>query len=375
MQKESRPKHKTRRKKHSIDPLVQYSRISTTLLNFKKTPRAGIIASASTDRTIKIWNILGKNTKTLTGHSYSIFSLIADPHSSLLISGSMDKSIRIWDLKARKMKNCLTGHKHSVSALCLIPKLLWKSKVLRCLASGSYDKSIHIRDLESYKVKYTLKGHTHGVSSIIYYAEKGYLVSGSFDYTVKIWDINISTPICIQTLQGHSWEVTQILQLKYNNLTLFASSSKDPLSGVILWGHKGLGESGESGEPGEWEDLENLQTLEEDVNDRMSCIQQLSQGCLVTGSRKGLIKRWNLESLPILENKPMGVVGEPTQVLRMHANWVKSIIELCPGIIATSSADHSLHFLDFYRERRLKYTCTHEDAINVLTNILALKYT
>jgi len=57
-----------------------------------------LLASASIDNTIKIWNIEnGKCLMTLTGHTDCIESL-AYLGNNLLASGSEDTTIKIWSL-------------------------------------------------------------------------------------------------------------------------------------------------------------------------------------------------------------------------------------------------------------------------------------
>ncbi|WP_425475835.1 protein kinase domain-containing protein [Fischerella sp. JS2] len=58
------------------------------------------LASGSTDRTIKLWNVAtGKQIRTLTGHSDSVYSVAISPDGKTLASSSIDKTIKIWRLK------------------------------------------------------------------------------------------------------------------------------------------------------------------------------------------------------------------------------------------------------------------------------------
>ncbi|KAI0010219.1 WD40 repeat-like protein [Xylariaceae sp. FL0662B] len=72
------------------------------------------------------------------------------------------------------------------------------------LATGSYDSTIKLWDIETGEVIRTLHGHTMGIRSIQF--DDRMLVSGSRDGTVKIW--NWRTGACINTLNHQGGVIT-----------------------------------------------------------------------------------------------------------------------------------------------------------------------
>ena len=68
------------------------------------------------------------------------------------------------------------------------------------LATGSYDTTIKIWDIATEKCVRTLRGHTSGVRSLQFDDTK--LISGSLDKTIKVW--NWRTGECLSTFPGHS---------------------------------------------------------------------------------------------------------------------------------------------------------------------------
>ena len=69
----------------------------------------------------------------------------------------------------------LTGHTNWVCSVFAINNLI---------ISGSYDNSIKIWDIETGKCMNTLNGHTYSVSSV--FAINNFIISGSCDNSIKI---------------------------------------------------------------------------------------------------------------------------------------------------------------------------------------------
>lgn len=93
------------------------------------------------------------------------------------------------------------------------------------LATGSYDSTIKIWDIETGDELRTLRGHTSGVRCLQFDCTK--LISGSLDHTVRIW--NWRTGDLLKTHTGHT---AGIIGLHFDG-TLLASGSKDTT--IKIW--------------------------------------------------------------------------------------------------------------------------------------------
>ncbi|KAJ9659115.1 hypothetical protein H2201_007517 [Coniosporium apollinis] len=91
----------------------------------------------------------------------------------------------------RYSEKVFKGHTNGIMCLQLEDNIL---------ATGSYDSTIKIWDLDSGEEIRTLTGHTAGVRCLR--LEGCTLFSGSLDRTVKVW--NWRTGVCKRTLTGHS---------------------------------------------------------------------------------------------------------------------------------------------------------------------------
>lgn len=93
------------------------------------------------------------------------------------------------------------------------------------LATGSYDNTIKIWDIETGEEIRTLQGHDSGIRCLQFDDTK--LISGSIDRTVKIW--NWHTGECLSTLLGHSGGV---IGLHFDS-TILISGSTD--KAIKIW--------------------------------------------------------------------------------------------------------------------------------------------
>ncbi|KAK2808703.1 hypothetical protein FQN49_008685, partial [Arthroderma sp. PD_2] len=85
----------------------------------------------------------------------------------------------------------LEGHNDSVMCLQIHDNYL---------ATGSYDATVKLWDLNSGELIRTFEGHTAGIRALQFDGHK--IISGSLDRTIKIW--NWQTGKCVLTFSGHN---------------------------------------------------------------------------------------------------------------------------------------------------------------------------
>jgi WD40 repeat protein len=154
------------------------------------------LISGSADQTIKIWDFnTGEELRTLTGHSSFVNRLALTPDGRLLISASADQMIKIWEIATGRELRTLTGHTSPIDALVITPDG-------RHLISGSVDQTIRIWEIATGQELRTLAGHGSSVNALVITPDGQRLISGGADKLIKIWDINTGEEI--RTLAGHS---------------------------------------------------------------------------------------------------------------------------------------------------------------------------
>lgn len=284
----------------------------------------GKLASASTDKTIKIWDI-SINSKqmntpicTLKGHTESVYSII-QLSDKQLVSSSKDKTIKVWDIsdiENPKELFTLKGHNNVITSLIELSSV---EKIRnKLIASASFDTSIIIWDLNNKRECFTLKGHGKYIYALILLDKMKNTIASSSYKEIKIWDIN--TQKNIETLEGHSGWIYALSLLSDGRLV---SGSYDKT--IIIWdiekklqittitGHLQAIQSlicieGDRIVSGSWDKsiriwdvgggkggYKEIATLSGHSNEVL-CLCDIGNGMLASGSDDSLIKIWDISN-------------------------------------------------------------------------------
>ncbi|WP_246442715.1 hypothetical protein [Rhodococcus triatomae] len=197
----------------------------------------GIAASASYDRTIRLWNVDGPRAQVgppLVGHTSWVTSVAFSPDGALLASGSGDHTVRLWDVRdpehPRPIGGPLEGHDGAIYMVAFSPDG-------RTVASAGDDGTVRLWNVEDPEAVVDrsppLRGHTAAVRSVAFSPDGRTLVSGSDDLTARLW--NLSDPAAPEPwgppLVGHSDTVHSVAFSPDGSL--LATGSDD--QSVRLW--------------------------------------------------------------------------------------------------------------------------------------------
>jgi WD40 repeat protein len=177
------------------------------------SPNGQLLATGDTLGDVQLWQVAdGQKYLTCQGHTNRVWSVVFSPDGTCLASSSDDCTIKLWSLEHQSLKhqsfepqsfdhgtclNTLQGHTDWVHTLAFSPDGTR-------LVSGSDDYTVKIWRLSSGTCLQTLDGHSSWVQSVAFSGDGRWIASGSDDQTIKLWDAQ--SGVCLQTLQGHhSW--------------------------------------------------------------------------------------------------------------------------------------------------------------------------
>jgi len=156
------------------------------------------IASCSEDRVLNIWSIAEPMLlQSCVGHEGGIWSCAFFDGDRYLVSAGEDAVLRIWKADTGELETILTGHDAQVSGCAALDS----DRVV----SASHDGTLAVWDWRSNRMISRLKGHAAAVWSCSVSLSSNVIVSSSVDKTLRAWDIDTGKEL--QRFEGHSGPV------------------------------------------------------------------------------------------------------------------------------------------------------------------------
>ncbi|KAI3471637.1 hypothetical protein Pfo_028287 [Paulownia fortunei] len=166
-------------------------------------PSGKYLGTASFDKTWRLWDVeTGEELLLQEGHSRSVYGISFHHDGSLAASCGLDALARVWDLRSGRSILALEGHVKPALGVSFSPNGYH-------LATGGEDNTCRIWDLRKRKCLYIIPAHSNLISQVKFEPQEGYfLVTASYDMTAKIWSSRDFKPV--KTLSGHESKVTSL---------------------------------------------------------------------------------------------------------------------------------------------------------------------
>lgn len=156
---------------------------------FSKT-QANIIAAASSDKNVYVWNWeTNKMLKKLGGHKDEVNGVSFHHNKAMMVSSSDDATACVWDYHEGLRLRTLTEHTKAVyGAVFLGPEN--DNNVATC----SFDQKVRMFDLRTKDIVETFQAHTDDVIGIDFSTNNRMLATGSDDGCICLWDMRMWGP-------------------------------------------------------------------------------------------------------------------------------------------------------------------------------------
>lgn len=140
------------------------------------------LMSGSDDFTLFLWcpEKESKPIARLTGHMQLVNDVKFSPDGRKIASASFDKSIKLWDGRTGKYLSSLRGHVGAVY------QISWSSDS-RLIVSGSADSTLKVWDVGKTKILGDLPGHADEVYAVDWSPDGCRVASGGKDKVLKMW--------------------------------------------------------------------------------------------------------------------------------------------------------------------------------------------
>jgi len=199
-------------------------------------------------------------------HQSAINCMLISSDKQRLISGGIDGIIKIWCLQSglliKSLPNIYNDKTWSIKSMINLPNT---NEILIC----SKLRVLRVLNLATYAFTLELKGHLWGVSCAELLTNET-LLSGSFDNTIKVW--NLKSRRCVETLTFRK----SLFALAKIDESKFVCANNDTLQ---IWNANGDGK------------FEAIQTISSDLGFFNDLKVDVNANILITSSLKLIVIR------------------------------------------------------------------------------------
>jgi len=158
---------------------------------------AQFLASASDDMTIRLWDVAGqKAVNTFAGHTNYVMCLNFNHKGNMLASGSFDETVKLWEVKSGHCINTLPAHSDPVTAVHF-------NKDSTLVVSSSYDGLCRVWNSSNGMCLRTIIRDDNPPVSFVRFSPNGlYILVCTLDNNIRLWKYDKNE--CAKTYTGHT---------------------------------------------------------------------------------------------------------------------------------------------------------------------------
>jgi WD40 repeat protein len=202
--------------------------------NVAFSPDSTLLASASDDKTVRLWSLKTGQSRVLAGHTDEVWRLTFSPDGKRLASAGKDRSIRVWDVETGAAQ-VLTGHEGGIDKLFFPPDG-------KRLISGSKDGSARLWDLDTGRAR-VMPGPPNASVDFGPSPDGRSLVVSARTPEARLWDVERGES---RPLKGHTADIRRVAFSPRGDLLATGGNDGEVRlwragngQGRVLTGHRG----------------------------------------------------------------------------------------------------------------------------------------
>jgi WD40 repeat protein len=274
------------------------------------SPDGTSLVSGSDDCTVKLWDVqTGGVAKTFSGHTERVWSISISADYTTIASGSADRTTCLWSIQTGECYYTIQQQDivRHVSFSPINPQHLVSicdNKLWQWDTNGHQIKPPFDRSCVAFSPDGTQFVSCHGAATVVQVSHSGALVAEfqvasnniqhccfspdsrlvavATNSTVCVWDITNSEPHLVETLTGHSKNITS---LAFSSPSTLISASQD--KSVKFW---------QIGAPSVDRIATDQQSIPNTSSPIMSITLQTRDGIAISSDLGGVVKTWDIST-------------------------------------------------------------------------------
>ncbi|WP_030455007.1 NB-ARC domain-containing protein [Herbidospora cretacea] len=222
-------------------PMVELAAHEQAATTLAISPDGKRVVSGSRDATVRVSDTQGSTSKVLSGHTDVVNAVAVSPDGTWAASASADGTVRMWYPAEGTAGRIFRGHNGPVTALAISPDgsrlasasggtvCIWDTTAAagitasehigtvfgvgadprgKWLVSGSDDATVRLWNVKDGRQIAVLEGHNEAVTSVAVAPDGTWLASASADRTVRLWQVGGDREPLV--LRGHTRSVNAV---------------------------------------------------------------------------------------------------------------------------------------------------------------------